>query len=144
MKESCQLCISLISKLFLQLKLKDEQFKVYKPSTHDKIDQLFANVQLNETLKSDDAMIDLSNRPVMAQYLKHCTWDCTYFVPFKNVAATFYPLVQLTIISSSLISLQLTPQRKPCHCYRHWQIMKIPFNLVKQHGSNIGLTGDCV
>ena len=41
LKECCQMCINLISETFLQLKLKDEQFKVYEPSTHKEINKLF-------------------------------------------------------------------------------------------------------
>ena len=61
LKESCQPCISLIPETFSRLKLKDKQFEVYKPSTHDEIYQLFARsiICIDETLKSDDTMADL-------------------------------------------------------------------------------------
>ena len=56
LKECCQPCINLISETFLRLKLKDEQFKVYEPSTHKEINKLFADVGLDETLKLNDTM----------------------------------------------------------------------------------------
>ena len=72
LKECYRPCIHLISETFSRPKLKDEQFKVYEPSTHKEINKLF-NVGLDKTLKPNDKMTKFSQRPELAQYLSHCT-----------------------------------------------------------------------
>ena len=68
LKECRQPCKNLISETFSQLKLNDEQFKVYEPSTHKEINKLFTDVGLDETLKSNNMMTEFSQRPELAQY----------------------------------------------------------------------------
>ena len=84
LKKCCQPGINLVSETFSRLKLKDEQFKVYEPSSHKEINKFFTDVDLNEILKPKDTMTKFPQRPELSQYLSHCTWKRTYFVSIKK------------------------------------------------------------
>ena len=75
LKKCCQPCINLISETFSQLKLKDEQFKVYEPSTYEEINKLFTDVALDKNFKPNNMMTEFPQHLELAQYLNHCAWE---------------------------------------------------------------------
>ena len=161
LKECCQPCMNLISETFSRLKLKDEQFKVYDPSTHKEINKLF------KTLKPNYTMTEFSQRPELAQYQSHCAWERTYFVSLKKcgsrdciickpprlhdqdfrllnhlrdpIPGTDNHYKEFSEVFGTETTEGAMPSLKTSKDCGH----KIPFNPVKQHASSTSLIIDC-
>ena len=161
LKECCQPCMNLISETFSRLKLKDEQFKVYDPSTHKEINKLF------KTLKPNYTMTEFSQRPELAQYQSHCAWERTYFVSLKKcgsrdciickpprlhdqdfrllnhlrdpIPGTDDHYKEFSEVFGTETTEGAMPSLKTSKDCGH----KIPFNPVKQHASSTSLIIDC-
>ena len=153
--------MNLISETFLRLKLKDEQFKVYDPSTHKEINKLF------KTLKPNDTMTEFSQRPELAQYQSHCARERTYFVSLKKCGSRDCIICKLPRLHDQdfrRLNHLLDPIPGTDDHYKEFNEVfgtettegampslktskdcghKIQFNPVKQHASNTGLIIDC-
>ena len=160
-------CINLISETFSRLKLKDEKFKVYEPSTHKEINKLFTDVGLDKTLKPNDTMTKFSQRPELAQYLSRYARERTYFVSLKKcgsrdciickpprlndqdfrrlnhlpdpIPGTDDHYKEFSEAFGNETTEEAMSSLKTSKDRRH----KIPFNPVKQHASNTGLIIEC-
>ena len=167
LKETCQPCIDLISDTFSRLKLKDEPFEVYTPSAHEEINDLFATAELDKNLKANDTKADLPQRPKLAQYLSHCARERTYFVFIKKCGSQecnickpprlndhdFQRLNHLPDLTpddpthfkrfSKVFGTQTTEAAMPSLKTSKDHGSKVPFNVVKQHATNTGITIEC-
>ena len=167
--ESCKPCIDLIENTFSRLMLKDKPFLTPKEATVDKINELFESINLDDTLKSHDTLADLTNRPKLSQYLKHCCRERTYFFSSKKCGidqcAICLPPRSARDDFNRLDHLpDPTPGTDDVHYKQFHEVFntptdesampslkttkdrghKIPFNPVKQHGANTQLTIECV
>ena len=167
LKEICQPCIDLIPDNFSRLKLKDEPFEVYTPSAHEEINDLFATTELDENLKANDTKADLTQCPKLAQYLSHCARERTYFVSIKKCGSQECNICKpLRLNDHDFQRLDHIPDPTPddaMHYKRFSEVFrtqtmkaampssktskdcgsKVPFNVVKQHATNTGITIEC-
>ena len=157
----------MISDTFSCLKLKDEPFEVYTPSAHEEINDLFATAEFNKNLKANDTKADLPQRLKLAQYLSHCAKERTYFVSLKKCGSrecnickpprlndhAFQRLDHLPDPTpddathykrfSEVFGTQTTEAAMPSLKTSKDHGSKVPFNVVKQHATNTGITIEC-
>ena len=166
--ESCKPCVNLINDTFSRLTLKDKTFQVFDPASQHEIDRLFESVNLDNALKPLDTMAELKNRPKLAQYLKHCCKERTYFFSAKkcgNLECEICVAPRLT--PDDFNRLQHLPDPMPSSDDVHYKTYeevfgadtdekampslkttkdrghKIPFNPTKQHATNTNLFVEC-
>ena len=113
-----------------------------------KIDQLFANVESGETLKSDDTMADLSNHSVLYQYLNYAQ-EHICFVSFKkcgSINSKIWKPPRLNDQDFKCLDHLLDPTSGTTdHHYRQFsELFGADTTEEAIHASNTGLTIDCV
>ena len=147
--------------------MKDEPFEVYTPSAHEENNNLFATTELDENLKAIDTKADLPQHPKLAQYLSHCARERTYFVSIEKRGSRECNICKPSRLNdhdfqrldhlpdptpddathykrfSKVFGTQTTEAAMPSLKTSKDHDSKVPFNVVKQHATNTGITIEC-
>ena len=83
-KKSCEPCINLIKDSFSHLKLKDNSFQIFDVVNDNKVDQIRAQINLDNDITGGETVGTLPDHPKMKAFLDHCTRQRTYFFSIKK------------------------------------------------------------